>query len=217
MLIDVIHIYSDWFGHYWVKSCSVCFFTAGLLRALNMEMCMYYETPRKKDNVTHFPNILDYESFPVVHIHMTSVLRTTLGIGWYLSPLLNNHCLNSQIRKLMCWLLFWCSEGRRLSVTSSCGHTIDRTMSSLWLLPVPVASEPVRNVASCLPVQYPGGGGGGGRMGVCENFPGTFMSTKSPCTQNCVLAFPSRGLNTNLETLRRCMCSQSGYHHKRPL
>lgn len=46
-----------------------------------MKMCIYYETPKKKDNVMHFPDILDYESFPVVHIHMTSVLRTTLGIG----------------------------------------------------------------------------------------------------------------------------------------
>lgn len=42
---------------------------------------VYYKTPRKNDSVMHFPNISDYDSCPVVHSHMTSILRTTSGIG----------------------------------------------------------------------------------------------------------------------------------------
>lgn len=67
-----------------------------------------------------------------------------------------------------------------------------------------VASELVGSTAYCLPglrnVQYPGGRG---------HFTGAFVSTKSRCTQSCMLAFPSRRLSANLEKLRRFSPSQS--------
>lgn len=168
---------------------------------LNMQMCTIKCQERQCDA---FSQNIWLCIFSCGTFHMTSFLRLTLGIGLYLCPLLNNHHPNWQRLRLSNVLAsVWCTKGMvqcRQPLWAHNGQSCVLSMTSHRI----VASELVGNTASCPPglpnVQYPGGRG---------HFTGAFVSTKSRCTQSCVLAFPSRRLSANLEKLRRFSPSQS--------
>lgn len=95
-----------------------------------------------------------------------------------------------------------------LSVTSSYGRTMDRITESWPPSGSPqylIGSELVSNTVYCL-TGLPDVQHSGGRRGHCT---GTFLNMKSLHTQSCVLAFPARRLNANLETPKRCAPSQA--------
>lgn len=144
----------------------------------------------------HFPNIFGHGTF--------SCGAFTWAVFWELlwgladtgvSPLLSNHhpkLTDKETKAVQCAGFHFHVLREWLSVTSPCGHMIDKITSSLWLPTAPCRVWACQE-HSLLPARSP--------KCLTPWWPGRLHEkTKSLYTQRCVLAFPSRGVSTNLET-----------------